>query len=336
MTKISAILPVYNVEQYIKDCLDSIINQTMDDIEIICVNDGSLDNSLQVLEEYAQKDARIKIISQENQGQGIARNNGLKIANGEYITFIDPDDWVDVDMFEKMYKSAKKFDSDYVFCNSMIEEDLTGKSTPKSMKTKIKKITGYTLSEDKCFNINDIQKGQLRIFACVNGFVFKKEFILSNDLKFPKGNLAEDTVFINDAFMCAQKISWCDNAFHHYRQRIGSCTNTKSARNMCIFDNIESIKNNIIQRNKYETLKEEFDNFKFDAVLSTYNGIPDENMEEYFNKAQATLSKEMYKKLLKKIKNSNNFIENIFSVKNYRENAKKYKIITVLGIKFRI
>ena len=94
MTKISAILPVYNVEQYIKDSLDSIINQTMDDIEIICVNDGSLDNSLQVLEEYAQKDARIKIISQENQGQGIARNNGLKIANGEYITFIDPDDWL--------------------------------------------------------------------------------------------------------------------------------------------------------------------------------------------------------------------------------------------------
>lgn len=102
--------------------------------------------------------------------------------------------------------------------------------------------------------------------------------------------------------MCAQKISWCDNAFHHYRQRIGSCTNTKSARILCIFDNIENIKNNIIHRNKYETLKEEFDNFKFDAVFSTYNGIPDENMEEYFNKAQATLSKEMYKKTFKKDK----------------------------------
>ncbi len=100
-------------------------------------------------------------------------------------------------MFEKLYKSAKKFDSDFVFCNSMIEEDLTGKSTPKSMKTKIKKITGYTLSEDKCFNISDMQKGQLRIFACVNGFVFKKEFILSNDLKFPKGNLAEDSIILN-------------------------------------------------------------------------------------------------------------------------------------------
>ena len=97
---------------------------------------------------------------------------------------------------KKCTNPLKKFDSDYVFCNSMIEEDLTGKSTPKSMKTKIKKITGYTLSEDKCFNISDMQKGQLRIFACVNGFVFKKEFILSNDLKFPKGNLAEDTVFI--------------------------------------------------------------------------------------------------------------------------------------------
>lgn len=336
MTKISAILPVYNVEQYIKDCLDSIINQTMDDIEIICVNDGSLDNSLQVLEEYAQKDARIKIISQENQGQGIARNNGLKIANGEYITFIDPDDWVDVDMFEKMYKSAKKFDSDYVFCNSMIEEDLTGKSTPKSMKTKIKKITGYTLSEDKCFNISDMQKGQLRIFYNANGFIFKRSFLDKYEILFPTGTFAEDTVFISNAFICADKISWCNKSFHHYRQREGSCTNHKSIKSMCVFDNVKKIEYNIKKYNMYKKLEEEFELFKYDIILGANNKIPDENIEEYFNKAQATLSKEMYKKLLKKIKNSNNFIENIFSVKNYRENARKYKIITVLGIKFRI
>ncbi len=106
MAKISIIIPVYNVEVYLRDCLDSIINQTLKDIEIICVNDGSTDNSLSILNNYAQKDSRIIIVNQENQGLSMARNSGLKFASGEYIGFVDSDDWVDVDFYEKLYNAA--------------------------------------------------------------------------------------------------------------------------------------------------------------------------------------------------------------------------------------
>lgn len=110
--KVSIIVPVYNVEKYIRCCLDSLVNQTMSNIEIICINDGSTDNSLEILEEYAKKDDRIKIINQENKKQGAARNRGIEIAQGEFIGFVDSDDWVDLDYFEKLYTTALEYQSD--------------------------------------------------------------------------------------------------------------------------------------------------------------------------------------------------------------------------------
>ena len=101
--KISIIIPVYNVEKYLEQCLKSVINQTFKDIEIICINDGSTDNSLEILEAFQKQDERIKIINKQNEGQGIARNEGLKVAKGEYISFIDPDDWVAQGMYEFLY-----------------------------------------------------------------------------------------------------------------------------------------------------------------------------------------------------------------------------------------
>ena len=105
--KISIIIPVYNVDKYLKQCLDSVINQTLKNIEIICVNDGSTDNSSQILN-------RINVINQENAVQGAARNTGLTYAKGDYIGFVDSDDWVDITMFEKFYKNAKFHESDIV------------------------------------------------------------------------------------------------------------------------------------------------------------------------------------------------------------------------------
>ena len=98
MPKISVIVPIFNVEKYLKECLESIINQTFKDIEIICINDGSTDNSLDILNQYAEKDNRIKVITQSNQGLSAARNTGIKYANGEYISFIDSDDYIDTSL----------------------------------------------------------------------------------------------------------------------------------------------------------------------------------------------------------------------------------------------
>ena len=114
MVKISVIIPVYNVEKYLKECLDSVINQTLKDIEIICVNDGSTDNSLNILENYAKKDNRIIVISQKNKGLSGARNTGLKYCSGEYVSFIDSDDYVSKDLFELTYNNAISNNSDLV------------------------------------------------------------------------------------------------------------------------------------------------------------------------------------------------------------------------------
>lgn len=104
--KVSVIIPVYNSEKYLEKCLNSLIKQTLEDIEIVCINDGSTDNSLEILNAYAKKDRRIKVLSQKNLKQGAARNNGLKIAQGEFISFVDSDDWVDFDYLEKLYNAA--------------------------------------------------------------------------------------------------------------------------------------------------------------------------------------------------------------------------------------
>lgn len=119
MIKVSVIIPVFNTEKYISKCLSSLVNQTLDDIEIICVNDGSTDNSLEIIEKIANNDARIKIINQEHKKQGAARNSGLKIAEGEYIGFVDSDDWIDLNYYEMLYNTAKKYDADIALATNV-------------------------------------------------------------------------------------------------------------------------------------------------------------------------------------------------------------------------
>lgn len=110
--KVSVIVPVYNVENYLARCLNSLINQTLHEIEIICINDGSSDNSLNILDEYSNKDARIRIVNQENKGLSKSRNTGIDLATGEYISFVDSDDWVDENFLEVLYNAAKGHNAD--------------------------------------------------------------------------------------------------------------------------------------------------------------------------------------------------------------------------------
>ena len=113
--KVSVVMPVYNVENYIEECLDSLINQTLKEIEIICVDDGSTDGTLKLLYKYEEADSRVKIIQQQNQYAGVARNNGMKHAVGEYIIFLDSDDFFEKTMLEKMYNEAKRTEADLVW-----------------------------------------------------------------------------------------------------------------------------------------------------------------------------------------------------------------------------
>ena len=123
--KVSVIIPVYNTENYLRACLDSVVNQTLRDIEIICVNDGSTDNSLSILKEYAQKDSRIVLINQKNAGVSVARNNAIAVAKGEYLAFLDSDDWFEPDAVETAYFKISQDKTDVVIFAQKIIRKLT-------------------------------------------------------------------------------------------------------------------------------------------------------------------------------------------------------------------
>lgn len=205
MAKVSVIVPVYNVEKYLKRCLDSLINQTLSDIDIICINDGSKDSSLQILEQYAQKDSRIVIYNQENSGPSVARNTGLEHASGEYIGFVDSDDWVDLDFYEKLYNSAKNNNADIAVADFIREHP---NKKPKRLKLKEEKI--YTTPEDK-FMICKVHRE-----GCVWNKIYRTEFIKSINLKFVPKMYYEDRDFTIRSLYFSKKLVTTPNTYYRY------------------------------------------------------------------------------------------------------------------------
>lgn len=205
MAKVSVIVPVYNVEKYLKRCLDSLINQTLSDIDIICINDGSKDSSLQILEQYAQKDSRIVIYNQENSGLSVARNTGLEHASGEYIGFVDSDDWVDLDFYENLYNSAKNNNADIAVADFIREHP---NKKPKRLKLKEEKI--YTTPEDK-FMICKVHRE-----GCVWNKIYRTEFIHSINLKFVPKMYYEDRDFTIRSLYFSKKLVTTPNTYYRY------------------------------------------------------------------------------------------------------------------------
>ena len=202
--KVSIIVPVYNAESFLRRCLDSLVNQTLKEIEIIAIDDGSTDNSYQILLEYAQKDTRIKIISQENAGPSKARNIGLEKAKGDYISFVDSDDWVDENFLEKLYNSAKNNNSDISIATIIRKRKNSQKYRVHYIKEEI-----YETLEDK-INICNIP-------TCCYVFskLYKRELI--KDVEFCVGRYFEDVLWIPEIVKKANKIVTVSNTNYYYR-----------------------------------------------------------------------------------------------------------------------
>ena len=220
--KVSIIIPVYNVEQYLRQCLDSVINQTFKDIEIIVVNDCSPDNSLQIIEEYRQKDSRIRLVNLEkNGGLANARNVGIKNSNCKYITFIDSDDWISENNIEILYNNIEKYNTDFVGCEFTWYDNITHKSGD-----------GIAFFDIYNIPISDIKikKRVLQRFSSsrVWGFLFKKDFLSSNDIYF-RINRREDILFMYEAIVKSTKFVLIKDRLYYYRSsRIGSNINTNT------------------------------------------------------------------------------------------------------------
>ena len=264
--KISVIVPIYNSEKYLKKCIDSIINQTLKEIEIICINDGSTDNSLSILNEYKEKDSRIIVLTQENQGQGVARNNGIEIARGEYLACIDSDDWIESEMFEKLYNTAKEKDAEIVHCNyyTVHKEDLIHHSSVRYLKTKNIKITPGV--------VYNFKKMPEHVFFGITNFpclrICKLDFIKKNHIKFTPFKFYEDSPYCLESIILAERIVYLDENLYYYRDLETSCSKTAERHIVEIYDNFNDIISKYFKNNK--KVQKSFDTYWAFVFISDY------------------------------------------------------------------
>ena len=303
MTKLSIIVPVYNVEKYLPKCLESLIKQTLKDIEIICVNDGSMDNSLAILKEFASRDSRIRIIDNQHQGVAKTRNTGIEQSTGEYIGFVDSDDYIDIDFFEKLYNSATKSNSDIAIASILKHKNFfniynakyTKEETAITIQDKIK------LCEDK-----------KHFFFYAWNKIYHSGFIKENNIKFSEGQIYEDVMFAIKALYYSNKIISVYGTKYHYIEHEDSLTKYKDKTGEKEQDLIKA----------YSELQE-FCNSKNIEIPERLNYYTKENFGFILN---------LYKgKYQSKIQLFNIFT--IATISNYSETR---NLITILGFKIKI
>lgn len=316
---VSVIIPVYNKEKYLKKCLDSLINQTLTEIEIICINDGSTDNSLSILEEYSKQDSRIIIISQENNGPGHARNQGLSAAKGEYVAFIDADDWIELDSLEQLYNNSKEYDSDLVLFNAI--EHLPD--------NQLNKRTYFSEDIDGVFNYRDKKDIVMNNYLIVCTKLHKLNFLKENKIQFSESELFEDVYFHIKSTLNAEKITYVNKYFYNYRRTEKNTRQSDSIRSNKSFiflDTITDIKSLLIEKNAYDELEDNFIKFKITELNNLFNNIDILYKKDFYNLLKNDFSNNPIREssLNKLPADKRKFYQEITESKNYEEYIKVY------------
>lgn len=327
--KISVIIPVFNAEKYLHKCLDSILLQTYKNLEIICVNDGSTDSSEQILDEYAQKDSRIIVLNQQNSGQSIARNKGLEIATGEFVSFIDSDDWVSLSLYQKFVNALKLVNSDidiYMFNADIFlkEQSLSDVKLKHVFELSAWKIK----SENLLYSVADCSNPFDGNMSVCNK-IYKKSYLESLNLKFEESLIFEDKVFHFESFLRTQKIYINNDALYHYRQHSASTMHTIKNNVFDIFEVIPLINKALIDSNTYEKNKYAFFQFLMNHfVYLLFSSLPTDSPKLYElakenlkNFANNNLDSKIYNRL-KGIEIYHHFMK--FSYDDFMKKYKKY------------
>ena len=223
--KVSVIVPVYNVEEYVGECLDSLCSQTLKDIEIICVNDGSTDSSLKILREYEKKDSRVKVIDKANGGQSSAKNAGIEIARGKYLAFVDSDDFIDKDAYRFSYELAELYQTDILcFGWTCFPKDAGGR---QDCEPEGKIYTNWFKAKK--------QRESIRVW----NKLYKRSLIMDNNFRFNVNiKCADDECFNLCVYPLAKKIVTIPNKFYHYRLRQGSVVFSGAKKMMVDYINV--------------------------------------------------------------------------------------------------
>lgn len=251
---LSIIVPVYNVEMYLKRCLDSLVKQTLRNIQIILVDDGSTDASLMILEEFAEKYPNLfKVYTKQNGGLSDARNFGLEFVKSKYLGFIDSDDFIEPAMFETMYKKAIDEDADIVVCDVKVEFENSSKNY--IMKGLVEKS-------------DNIQKNAILSPLFAWNKIYRTDFFMSSHFTYPKNLWYEDIPVTIPLFSMTKKISYVPQALIHYWQRWSSIMGSKNSKKlMDIFEIIGLTKEHLKQINQYTEFKLEMEYVTIEQLL---------------------------------------------------------------------
>ena len=251
MVEISVIIPTYNVEKYIWECLDSAINQTFEDIEIICIDDKSTDKTPEIINEYALKDSRIRAYANdENKGIAYNRNYSLSLAKGKYIYFLDSDDYIELDALEKLYKLAEEKSLDMIMFKVIHFKNLT-KREFKSVYTEMHYLEKPM--KDKIFNYEDVKEFAAEICVNLPGKLFKRDLI--KDIEFPNGYIFEDVPFFLEALIKAKRVYFLQEHLCHKRDRRKSIMTTYDEGYLDLMDINEFTVDAAKRHGKYEELR---------------------------------------------------------------------------------
>ena len=282
MYKLSVIVPVYNVEGYLEECLDSVCGQTLTDMEIICIDDGSTDNSPNILNEYAKKDSRIKIISKENGGQATARNLGIKQAQGEYVAFVDSDDFIEEEMFEKLYSKSKENDLDIAMCKIATYDNQTGETKDNVWYYMMGVFRDF---EKDIFTHKDTKEFTCNIAVTPYNKIYKNSLLKDNNILFPEGFIFEDEKFFFDVYLRAKKVSLIDEFLYYYRvNRKGSTVDiSKESDYSDIVPISKQIRETFKETGNYEDYKILLVNRFIHLQLARFTETSPKYQEKFFN-----------------------------------------------------
>ncbi len=351
MPKVSIIIPVYNVEKYLRECLDSALGQTLKDIEVICVNDCSTDGSLEILREYASKDDRLKIIDfSENQGPSITRNTALDVAKGDYIMFLDSDDWLELSACEEAYNQIHKNGNDFVFfdCREYLQ-----KAKKFIAGDKLDVLRRY--AHDPNLRLQDIKTPF--ISGCQIWFkIYRKSFLNENNIRFPSEHFGEDCVFFIKTLACCKSMSVLDKQLYNYRVFDKSLTTVSAVKYLDdLFTTKEKALDIVLKFKHKEALLKIFIPYCVNSTLYWYKCWSKQNFrvrKTIYNKTRVLFKSldevyglENYKDFIN-YKVASSFLkyswerrlirESFKSIVSYSDDGRNHKVLTVLGAKLKL
>lgn len=252
MIKLSIIIPAYNQQNYIGECINSLVNQDLEEVEIIVVNDGSTDNTREIIEGLKQSYSNIKCINKVNGGVNSARNAGLKYAIGEYVTFVDGDDWIEKNSLKVLYNKVKEHNLDMLCFGFYFAKDNILEKSSDVYKTN---------TEEKMSNVEYIKKVLLiEAIPTICGKIIKRDVIMKNYIEFnEKLHFGEDLAMNIECAMHSDLIGIEEESYYYYRQHNSSVSSSLSEKVLTIVDSLNYIKKLLEEKGLYETLKREYE-----------------------------------------------------------------------------